>query len=127
MRGVLLGSEAVAVTSLLVFLLAAPCVAWCDQPNFYFPMRALAADTSLTPKLYAGTETGLFRSADGGATWSPLYIAPAGQPQPWVTSLAIDPGRPSVLYAATGFYPRCVVTSTDEGPTWMLSNHCLPH
>jgi photosystem II stability/assembly factor-like uncharacterized protein len=45
----------------------------------------------------AGTSSGAYASADGGATWTPLG---AGQPGA-LTVLSLDPSSPNTLYAAT--------------------------
>lgn len=55
----------------------------------------------------------VFKSVDGGATWSSFS---SGLPlSRWVAALAIDPRNPSVLYAAT---ERGVFESTDGGTSW---------
>ncbi len=41
------------------------------------PVRSLVINSSDTNALYLGTETGVFASADGGATWSPSNDGPA--------------------------------------------------
>jgi photosystem II stability/assembly factor-like uncharacterized protein len=52
----------------------------------------------LTPHGFlAGTASGAFASADGGATWTPLG---AGLPR-IVTRLSLDPSSPGTVYAAT--------------------------
>jgi hypothetical protein len=49
--------------------------------------------------LYAGTrDGGVFRSGDGGSSWTPVN---AGLTNPTVFSLAFDPASPSILYAGT--------------------------
>jgi len=57
--------------------------------------------------LYAGTRgQGIFKSADGGATWNTINngIGPFFDGTLNVYGIWIDPRRPSVLYATT--YPR---------------------
>ncbi len=63
--------------------------------------------------VYAGTTEGVFRSSDGGVSWTPsngtslLY---------YVQTLAIDPQTPATLYAGT--IGGTVYKSTDSGGTW---------
>lgn len=59
---------------------------------------------------YAATKTGLYRSRDGGRSWTDL-----GVPRNQVDSVALDPGGDR-LYAGT--YPADVYVSTDDGGTW---------
>src|SRR5204862_181853 len=58
---------------------------------------------------------GVFKSTDGGTTWSPTGLTYGG------VALAIDPTTPSALYAATGSSDigvSGVSKSTDGGATW---------
>ena len=64
---------------------------------------ALAVDPAESSTVYAflSGENGLYRSQDGGASWSqqnPLVAETAGAP-PSLTSLAIKPGAPDTVYA----------------------------
>jgi len=58
----------------------------------------------------AGTTEGLFKSTDGGVTWSRTLLSSLN-----VYSVAVDPGRPGGVYAGTaeGLYQ-----SADAGETW---------
>jgi photosystem II stability/assembly factor-like uncharacterized protein len=64
--------------------------------------------------LYAGTddrgEDVLFRSVDGGATWSESVRTGYGG----ITAVVIDPNAPETVYAANGE----ILRSTDGGATW---------
>jgi hypothetical protein len=85
-----------------VLLVAA---AAAGQTPFDVPVEILAVDRNNPPVLYGTAPgrsiNGLFRSADGGAQWSPLYILPAGGPQPTLTALEVHPSEPGTLFAAT--------------------------
>jgi photosystem II stability/assembly factor-like uncharacterized protein len=64
--------------------------------------------------LYAGTFDGVFRSTDGGLSWS--TISPAGSKEIHeVESLAVDPGDPNIVYAGTWHLPW---KTTDGGASW---------
>ena len=82
-----------------------------------------------------GGERGVFRSADGGATWSPVLQIDENT---GVTDLEFDPSDPDVVYAATyqrrrhvwGFLaggPKSGIhKSTDNGRTWRQVTTGLP-
>jgi hypothetical protein len=62
-------------------------------------VRSLAIDPSTPATLYAGRlNGGVFKSTDGGATWS---ASNTGLTNFNVPSLAIDPLTPATLYAGT--------------------------
>jgi uncharacterized repeat protein (TIGR01451 family) len=65
--------------------------------------------------IYAATDTGLFKSIDGGANWSVL----PGSPPFIYSELAIDPVNPAIIYVATN---GGVFKSTDGGNSFTLSN-----
>lgn len=75
-----------------------------------------------------GTTGGIFRSTDGGATWS--FVAPENDIRS-VTTIAQDPTAPDIWYCGTGelYYPTSeadiagtfghgIFKSTDNGVTW---------
>jgi len=63
---------------------------------------------------YVASSSGLFRSTDEGASWTqtPLSF--------WTTGLAIAPGNPNRLFAAT--HDNGVQMSADGGVTWIALN-----
>jgi photosystem II stability/assembly factor-like uncharacterized protein len=65
--------------------------------------------------VFAGTDDGLYRSGDGGATWSPK-----GFSSKRVDALAIDPGDPNTLYAGANQYGDTVgvFKSSNGGNSW---------
>jgi xyloglucan-specific exo-beta-1,4-glucanase len=71
-------------------------------------INALAIDPAPQGALYAGA-SGVFRSNNGGASWTPAGLGP-GQ----VSALAIAP-RSSILYAAAD---NGLFKSADRGRTW---------
>ena len=60
------------------------------------------------------------RTEDAGRHWAPFL------PGQQVLDLAVDPGRPSIVYAATGGPPAIVWRSTDGGGTWQPAATGLP-
>jgi photosystem II stability/assembly factor-like uncharacterized protein len=87
------------------------------------------------PLWSAGGERGLYKTTDGGSTWS--NVLSAGE---WtgVTDVVMDPRDPQVLYAATWQHHRTVAAlidggpesgihrSTDAGTTWTRLTGGLP-
>jgi photosystem II stability/assembly factor-like uncharacterized protein len=63
--------------------------------------------------VFAGTRSGVFKSNDGGASWS---AASSGLPALYVLGLAIDPHSPTTVYAGT--FGGGVFMSSDGGATW---------
>lgn len=58
-------------------------------------VNALAIDAQTPTTLYVGTNTGLFKSVNGGAIWSENVARVA------VHTVAIDPTRPATVYIST--------------------------
>jgi hypothetical protein len=77
-------------------------------------VSALAIDPSAPATLYAGTASGfspgVFKSINGGASWTAI-----GPTTSYVNALAIDPSAPATLYAGTG---EGVFKSTNSGGSW---------
>jgi photosystem II stability/assembly factor-like uncharacterized protein len=88
---------------------------WAASPRFNGqPVHALVQAPSNPRILYAGTLAGVFRSADGGDTWS--QISPLGSREIHeIESLAVDPVNPNVVYAGTWHLPW---KTSDGGKTW---------
>jgi photosystem II stability/assembly factor-like uncharacterized protein len=98
-------------------------VTW-DEVLSTDPVESMAAaeGTGGTPSaLYVGTgqyATGqVHKSIDGGDTWSTVS---AGLPTGQVLALAVDPYRPTTLYAALS--DGGVSKTTDAGTEWRISN-----
>ncbi len=73
-------------------------------------VNALAVDPTNPSRIYAGNSTGVFRSTDGGATWTLSSLTRNTK------TIVIDATNPGVLYAGT--YGYGVHKSTDAGLTW---------
>src|SRR5882724_10756771 len=78
-------------------------------------VTALAIDPLTPTTLYAGTAGGVFKSMDGGASWSAIGLIN-------VSALAIDPLTPTTVYAGIGTFDMGalggVFKSTDGGASW---------
>lgn len=75
--------------------------------------RCLAVHPGNPPTLYAGTQTGPYRSTDGGDTWTALEL-PGKEKLVW--SLLIHPTDPKTIYAGT--QGTTIYRSRDGGTTW---------
>ena len=105
-------------------------------PGSMMSWRAIVFATSDPATVYAGTAAffsagtfddrrpagGIYVSHDGGTTWAPANDALSQDAN--VTSLAIDPHDPQVVYAATGNHG--LLKTTDGGQSWTAINQGLP-
>ena len=96
-----------------------------DADMYVGRVSALACSPS-DPDLYfaAGADGGVWRTTDGGITWTPLTDH---MPTSSIGALAIDPTDENVIYAGTGeanYANHCryglgLYKSTDGGDTWI--------
>jgi hypothetical protein len=119
------------------YILDAPCALGWMAVNTgltHLDVRVVAIDPVDTATVYAGGRRGLFKSGDGGASWSitglsametkPVAAVPFSLLTSAINHLAIDPRNPRTLYAATGMEESCdawqrrVFKSVDAGATW---------
>lgn len=92
-------------------------------------ITGIAADPSNPNVIYvAATGGGVWKTADGGTTWTPLTDA---QSTLTMGAIAIAPSAPQTIYAGTGeadnsgdsLYGRGILKSTDGGASWTLLNN----
>jgi photosystem II stability/assembly factor-like uncharacterized protein len=76
-------------------------------------VTAVAIDPQTPATLYAGTQGGVFKSTDGGSSWS---ASSAGLANLLVNTLAIGAGAPATIYAGTS--GGGVFKSIDAGASW---------
>ena len=95
-------------------------------------IASLAIDPSNPQVLFAGTSGSIFRTVDGGNSWSPVFNSGADR----VLAIAVDPFSSSNIYAGTGFGgslapgtdpPGSLVKSTNGGTTWLPAGSGLPN
>ena len=79
-------------------------------------LHSLTQSPSNPDILVAGSNRGVFRSADAGDTWKQLPTS-ATPGLINVESLAVDPRDPDVIYAGTWYLPY---KTTDGGGTWSI-------
>src|SRR5262249_49084002 len=72
--------------------------------------------------VYAATnENGLYRTEDGGGSWSPID---AGIPVDRYVRIVIDPRTPATIYAARA--NQGIYRSTNRGDAWTEITHGVP-
>lgn len=76
-------------------------------------IQALVAHPRQAQTVFAGGDTGMFVSHDGGAQWERITVQ---GDLPTIWSLAIDPVDPDILFAGTR--PAGVYRSQDGGRSW---------
>jgi len=76
-------------------------------------IRTLAVSPHNPHRIYAGSEVGLYRSDDNGASWE-LLESPMMRMQIW--SVAVDPMDTEVIFAGTK--PPAIFRSSDGGKSW---------
>ncbi len=79
--------------------------------------RAIVIDPQQPKRVYAASQSGMFRSDDGGATWS---TASQGLGETGLVSLAIDPWQPSRLFSLAR--SGAVYLSEDGADSWRLAS-----
>jgi uncharacterized protein (TIGR03437 family) len=79
---------------------------------------SITLDPANSSVMYLGTSLGVIKSVNAGPPFEQPTLSTA------VVDVAVDPGNPAVLYAATRF--ARVAKSADGGQTWVASSQGLP-
>ena len=92
---------------------------WTSNGPYGGTVSALVVDPTNPSTIYAGTGAGIYRSTDGGGSWSPASNGLAAK-HLGITTLVINPANPSTLYAGTGDGGVC--KSIDGAASWSAAN-----
>jgi hypothetical protein len=113
---------ALVCTLLSMIAFAAHAASWQSGGPDNGTITAIAVDPVTPTNVFAGTAGitstggGIFRSTDGGTTWSP---SSSGLTNLNIRALAINPSTPTTVYAGT---PSGIFKSTNSGASWTASN-----
>jgi hypothetical protein len=102
-----------AVSNVATVTLSVSPTLWKSTGLYGGFVELLRTDPTLPGVVYAGTTSGLFKSTDGGATWS---VGTGLSYFSTVTALGIDPSATSTLYAAVN--GDRMYKSVDGGASW---------
>jgi hypothetical protein len=109
---------AIAISCTIPSLALAGLDTWTSGGPAGQAIRALAIHPTVSTTLYAGSEsTGMYRSVDGGDSWTPINT---GLTDLRVFAISIDPLTPTVLLVGTN--GGGVFRSLDAGDTWVDAN-----
>ena len=76
-------------------------------------VQTIALDPKNPSTLYAGEESGIFQTLDGGAHWTLLK---SSVDMSYIFAMVVDPVTPSTIYASTNGRGLC--RTTDSGAHW---------
>ncbi len=94
-------------------------VNWSNQnTGLVGDVNFLATGTNAPNTIYAATTDGIYRSTDGGGTWSKTPSAGLQSPNS-ISALVVDPSNASVVYAALF---NSLFKTTDGGNNWSQVN-----
>ncbi len=91
-------------------------------PEAFEHVHALAFDAAAARSLWLGAHAGLFRSEDGGRTWTKVTL-PVKHDAPDIMGVTPDPRDAGVVYVAT--HEAGVLKTTDSGRSWSEANSGL--
>ena len=74
-------------------------------------VNGFAVDPTNAKVMYVAMRAGIFRSVNGGSTWTAVANGPKG-----VAAIAVNPRKPNEVYAAAT--DGTIVRSPDGGAQW---------
>ncbi|MET0622577.1 MAG: SBBP repeat-containing protein, partial [Pyrinomonadaceae bacterium] len=84
-------------------------------------VNSLAINPTTPTTLFAGTVFGIYRTLDGGQTWTEMRGGISPSVTPNVNEMVVVPSNPQVVFAATS--NRGLLKSTDGGTNWAPANN----
>ncbi|GMR10836.1 MAG: exo-alpha-sialidase [Anaerolineae bacterium] len=118
----ILVSMTITTTTGLSGLVASGTAPWTTGGPYGGYVNSLAMAASNPDVIYAGTEGGLFKTVDGGVTWTTTGFPKTGRLRPiggfrprGVQVVQVDPADPQIVYAGTD---DGLFKSQDGGSTW---------
>ena len=127
MNGFLSLVSRLLLSSVVLFFLDPAALARGDEnggPGIFLQgglITSLVADPSGGATLFAGTGRGLYRTVDGGATWTRESSALGDRS---ILSIALDPATPARVLAGTE--SAGLFRSPDGGSAWTPASAALP-
>lgn len=91
--------------------------------NILQPPRYLAFDQQAPNTVYVASLNSLFKSTDGGLTFTRLTVRVTGEPDPVVLALAVDPTVSETVYVGGS---NGVFKSTNGGTSWTYARLIVP-
>lgn len=92
------------------------------NPNTVYVALTWGTENGIWPSSY-----GIFKSTDGGQTWTNTTASITTDPSAFFTDLVLDPTNPRTVYAAVGNFignaANGVYKSTDAGTTWSIAGN----
>ncbi len=100
-----------------------------NTPGYTDNVYSIVVDPTDSNLVLAGSNEAIWRTTDGGSTWSQVLVHP-------ITALLTDKNNPNIIYAGIngiytqGVYSSAVYKSIDKGLTWTAlfgtAGHTLP-
>ena len=107
-----------AIAALILVMLASPCLGGTNRWTTGGPagrsINSIVVDPASPQTLYAASEHGVFKTTDGGGSWTSASV---GLEDDFIGVLVIDPRRPATLFAG-GTRGGGVYKTTDGGNSW---------
>lgn len=108
----------VAISASIPLIKSTQTATWTSYPLFAGETISIASHPTVPDIAWVGTrDAGVFKTVDGGQTWSPSRGGLTFYP---IRHLVVDPADPARLYAGTDF--NGVWKSTDGGDNWFKSS-----